>query len=206
MYAPHPFEIQDDDLLFEFLKQHPFGSLITSVDEAILITSIPFSIQREENHTWILEGHLAILNEQSKHLLPYQKAKLLFLQNGTYVSSQVYGHDNVPTYNYQSVQLSGHLDPLNEEETLRHLSDLTHQMERKRENPMAWETLNQELIHQYLKEIKAFRFRVDKKEAAFKLSQNRNASDFESILQDLTKHNCPTSTLEAMKKHCPHKG
>ena len=58
-----------------------------------------------------------------------------------------------------------------------------------------------EMLEAYSKEIVGVRLSVFKMEAAFKLSQNRNETDYQAIIDDLSKGNWnERAVAEEMKK------
>jgi len=119
-----------------------------------------------------------------------------------YISSSVYHHMNVPTYNYQSVYLSGTTVRLNEEEFLTHLKELVHGFEDGRKQPLPFTHFPEKMIQGYLREIVGIRLIVDHMEGAYKLSQNRNQKDFDSIITDLNQHD-RTDLANTMKTNYP---
>lgn len=201
MYIPEPFQITDSAVIEAFVEQHPFGILLFNGQDGIPVAShIPF-LFRKEGEKWLVEGHLAKANPQSSAIRSGNPGK--FIINGAhgYVSSGVYGHVNVPTYNYQAVHLSGMLDRLSDADLRKHLVQVVNHFEQNRENPVNVSELPKEMLNAYEQEITGFRLTVFKTEAAFKLSQNRNDADFESIVADLRKGNADQCKLaEEMQK------
>ncbi len=124
-----------------------------------------------------------------------------------YISSSVYTHVNVPTYNYESVHVSGKLEPLTESEMRNHLSKLVDSFESERENKLTMNQWPTDLIETYLQEIGGYRLEIQQLEAGFKLSQNRNEIDFNRILSDLdTRTYHDRELAQAMKNaKCPIK-
>jgi transcriptional regulator len=68
------------------------------------------------------------------------------------------------------------------------------------------ETLPTEFLEKELHGIVGFEIRVERMEASFKLSQNRNSKDFENIIAELENRNDAHSKAiaEAMREHRPH--
>lgn len=95
-------------------------------------------------------------------------------------------HKVVPTWNYQSVHLSGLVEVSEDVELLRGIvSQLTDSHEAKRETP--WSVLDAEpkYLEAQLHGIVAVTLHVTKVEAKYKLSQNRSVEDRERVITDL---------------------
>lgn len=199
MYVPESFQIKDLSEIESFLLNNSFGTLIHSGDSEPLATHLPFLIERD-NELFTLEGHIALHNEQSKFIRKGKSVLVTFLGATGYVSSSVYGHPNVPTYNYQAVHVYGTINPLSEMELMAHLDKMVRLYEETRCPSLKMENLPKEMLEAYYKEIVGFKIESYKVEAAFKLSQNRNSSDFEAILHDLSKDPRNTDLIESMKK------
>lgn len=187
MYIPKAFEITDFPTILAFLQHHPFGVLLMNGHDGLPVAShLPFLV-RNDNETIIIEGHLARENEQQAYIQNGKQAKIIVSGVHGYVSSSVYGHVNVPTYNYQAVHLSGTIDVLAPDELLEHLKSVVRNFEANRDQPIDFDKWPQDMITRFMEEIIGFRLTVFKTEAAFKLSQNRDDADFERIIEDLAK-------------------
>lgn len=199
MYIPESFKITDLNEIEAFLHNHSFGTLIHSGDSEPLATHLPFLIERKDD-VFTLEGHIAIQNDQSKFLRKGKSVLVTFLGATGYISSAVYGHSNVPTYNYQAVHVYGVVHPMSTSELVTHLDKMVSKHEENRCPSLKMENLPQEMLEAYYQEINGFKIESYKVEAAYKLSQNRNSSDFEAILHDLSKDPKNADLIQAMKK------
>jgi transcriptional regulator len=189
MYIPADFEITDPDTILAFLREHPFGMLVINGEHGVpVISHLPFLL-RFDGEQLIVEGHLARANEQEAYLAGGTMASMVVSGAHGYVSSGVYGHVNVPTYNYQAVHLTGTVSVMNEQELLEHLKQVVAEFEKERPQPLDFDRWPLKMIAHYMDEITGFRLTVEKTEAAFKLSQNRNATDFANIVADLQNGN-----------------
>lgn len=195
MYIPNDFELTDQAIIFAFLQQHSFGTLIVNGNSELPIVShLPFSIY-QKNDQLILEAHLAKVNDQVPFLVSGKLAKMIVTGAHGYVSSSVYGHVNVPTYNYQAVHLSGIIEVLTQAEMLDQLKSLVKNYELNRDQPIDFDLWPAQMITQYMEAIVGFRLTVFKTEAAFKLSQNRNKEDYNRIINDLNQGNTNQQVL-----------
>lgn len=205
MYIPTEFELKDQKLILEFLQQHPFGTLAVNGEDGFpVLVHVPFTCDfgAEKN---LLEFHVASENEIVTAIRDAGQGTMIIQGAHGYISSSVYTHTNVPTYNYQAVHVSGKLEVLNDSELQEHLTQLVDAFESGRENKLHMSMWSADLIDAYKKEITGFRIRIQRTEAAFKLSQNRNEVDFNRIVDDLSSRTYEEKQLAEAMKHtkCP---
>lgn len=106
----------------------------------------------------------------------------------SYISSSWYNHPNAPTWNYMSVHITGKLKVIEGDKLWESVRRLTTRYEQKFTNPVSLDTLP-ESVQKQMYGIVGFEISIDKIEAAFKLSQNRNDEDFENIVKQLRLSN-----------------
>jgi transcriptional regulator len=200
MYIPADFLQSDINEIEQFLHDNSFGTIV-SINELNLpiATHLPFLIERNGDD-FILEGHMAKANQQSALLKKGKNVLLIFQGPNAYVSSAVYDHPNVPTWNYQAVHIHGTVEPMTEEELHSHLGKMVSLHEGKRETPLNYDTLPAEMLKSYGQEIIGFKIVSFNMEAAYKLSQNRNDADHQHIIEDLSKDKKNRSIIEAMNR------
>jgi transcriptional regulator len=153
-----------------------------------------------------LHGHVSKANQQWKDL---EASEVLVIFNGphAYISSSWYDHENVPTWNYIAVHVYGTVK-LIEGEALRHsLSSLVKKYEKNSANPVSMETMTPEYVEDSLRGLVGFEIQINRMEAAYKLSQNRDQKNHEAIVQQLEKLREPGALkiAEAMKECTHHK-
>lgn len=200
MYVPFEFSQNDIIEIEQFLIGNSFGTIVSTNETQLPTAShLPFLIERNKED-FILEGHIARANKQSDLLKKGKNVLLIFQGPNAYVSSSVYDHPNVPTWNYQSVHIYGTIEQMNNEELLEHLKKMVHQHEHKRENPLNYDALPAKMLSDYSKEILGFKVVSYKIEAAYKLSQNRNKKDHQQIINELDKDKKNRSIIEAMNR------
>src|SRR5699024_5522466 len=93
--------------------------------------------------------------------------------------------ENVPTWNYQAVHIYGKASILEKDELIKDLTIMLKKYEENRENPVLWDKLSPHLLDRELKGIVGFKIKVGKIQAANKLSQNRNETDYINIIDKL---------------------
>ncbi len=185
MYIPADFRVDDPAVIRAFLEEHPFGMLTVNGSNGWPVsTHLPFLFVETQDQ-WAVECHLALANELADFLVNGAKATMVVNGAHGYVSSSVYTHVNVPTYNYQAVHLSGTIEVMDETELVEHLKAVVADFEKSRASQLDFDNWPAEMIRHYVTEIKGVRLIILKTEAAFKLSQNRNEVDFDRIVNDL---------------------
>lgn len=65
------------------------------------------------------------------------------------------------------------------------LTNLLEKYEKFCKNSVLWDKLSPEMLQQEIKRIKGLRIKKKEVQAAYKLSQNRNATDYANIISEL---------------------
>lgn len=197
MYIPQEFLISNPQVIADFLEQHSFGQLTAVLPTGDLAAShVPFVLENDKD-TLYFHTHLANENPLSQ-LRDASEVMLVFTGEHGYISSSWYGHPNVPTWNYQAVHVYGTLHKQTPDELYAQLKTLTRLHESTVDGHIDPEALPQRMIQGYLQHITGFRIKSRRTEAAFKLSQNRNAKDFAAIIEQLRERH-PTLAEEMVK-------
>src|SRR5690625_5134630 len=106
MFIPKKFQITDFHEISQFVSEHPFAIIISEKEGRPIATHIPLQLQEIEGKNYVT-GHLAHANEQWKTFKSVEQVLVIFQGPHSYVSSSWYGHENVPTWNYQSIHIYG---------------------------------------------------------------------------------------------------
>ncbi len=186
MYIPKFFKVSNIEEIQVFIQHNSFGTLVTTRNGKPIATHLPFQLVQNGTEAY-LTGHVAYGNPQWRTLGDNEDVLVMFQGPHAYISSSWYGHENVPTWNYQAVHIYGSASLLTKEEMEQDLISLLQKYEKHRENPILWETLTTSLLEKELKGIVGFKIKIKEMQAASKLSQNRNESDYHSIIQHLYK-------------------
>lgn len=188
MYIPKFFKVTDAQDIWDFVQANAFGTMVTTRKGKPIATHLPLQLRKEED-SYYLTGHLAYGNPQWRTFETSEEILVMFQGPHAYISSSWYQDENVPTWNYQAVHMYGTCTLLSEEELKQDLSLLLQKYEKHRENPVLWEKLSPSLIEKELKGIVGFKIEVQDIQAANKLSQNRNAEDYQNIIAKLYEEN-----------------
>ena len=168
-----------------FIKANSFGILLTSTDNKILGSHIPLELEEDMDGNEVIYGHISRANDLLKEF-DQDKDEVLVIYNGphAYISSSWYGHENVPTWNYIAVHVYGKLEIIDKKELKYALSKLMNKYESNMKNPQSMESLSDKTMRQ-IKGIIGFKISINKIQAAYKLSQNRNEEDYDNLIQEL---------------------
>ncbi|MFB2515166.1 MULTISPECIES: FMN-binding negative transcriptional regulator [Lysinibacillus] len=205
MYVPKYYKVSDLEEIKEFIQHNSFATIVSIRKGKPIAAHIPVLLKKIEDDFY-LTGHLAYGNPLWKTFEEVQDILVIFNGPHAYISSSWYEHENVPTWNYQAVHVYGKASLIEGIALEQDLTSLLEKYESFRENPVLWDKLSPELLQQEMKGIKGFKIKVEEVQAAYKLSQNRNASDYANIIKELYKEENPhaDALAEAMKKNRSH--
>ncbi|MEK5520511.1 FMN-binding negative transcriptional regulator [Heyndrickxia sp. FSL W8-0423] len=201
MYIPKYFKITDVDEIWDFVQKNSFGTIVTTEKGKPIATHLPLQLIKEGD-TFYITGHLAYGNPQWRTFETCEDVLVIFQGPHAYISSSWYEKENVPTWNYQAVHIYGPSRVLDEDELKQDLTMLLEKYEKHRENPALWDKLSPKLLENQLKGIVGFKIKVKEIQAAYKLSQNRNETDYNNIIDKLQNEVNPNSkqVAELMEK------
>ena len=202
MHIPKFFEITDSGIIERFIKETSLATLVTRGSEFPVGTHIPLELEINAKGEKVLWGHISKANPQWQDFLLDESVLAIFLSPvNHYISSSWYNHPNAPTWNYMSVHVTGKIKILEGEVLWESVRRLTNRHDRNSLHPVSLDTLPPS-VQQQMNGIVGFEISIEKYEAAFKLSQNRNEEDFRNILKELRLANEPIASLmaEAMEK------
>jgi transcriptional regulator len=183
MYTPRPFTVSPEQAR-DLLREITVGQLVTATEQGPMATMLPWAVD-DENNT--LVGHMARPNAQWQ--MPWQGQALVIAEgpNG-YVSPSWYATKAetgrvVPTWDYVVVQVYGdlvvHDDHAWVDAAVRRLTD---RHEQQRVKPWSVADAPADYIDGQLRGIVGIEVRIDRVEAAVKMSQNKSAADASGVL------------------------
>ncbi|MCX6431200.1 MAG: FMN-binding negative transcriptional regulator [Actinobacteria bacterium] len=201
MYLPKHFEISDLVEISDFVSSVRAADLVTiGPDGAPIATLMPCvwkDLDIENVSYGKLVMHMAKGNQQWKSIVGGTLGLAIIHGPQAYVSPSNYeakltDHKAVPTWNYQSVHLTGTVDVNDDVTLLREIvSDLTNFHEKDRVKPWSVDEADPTYLAAQLRGIVAVTLNITKVEAKYKLSQNRSLVDQEHVNADLLKSDRP---------------
>lgn len=204
MYTPKYARNDNVDELKEFIRAHGFGILFTGSGGKPWATHIPMVLSRDGSR---LTGHVSRANLQWKVFQTGEVVLAVFAGPHTYISSSWYDHENVPTWNYIAVHVSGTIRVIEGEAIITHLKELTRQYEVHSANPVSVEKMTPKFLETEMRGLVAFEIEISEIEGARKLSQNRDDKNHDIIIENLENRADEDSHMIAqeMKKNRPQK-
>ena len=167
----------DEDEIFSFIQANSFGQIISSKNDQIFSSHIPFLLS--DNKTKLI-GHLTKVNPQTQDI---RDAQVLITFQGAhdYISPSWYEGAGVPTWNYQAVHVYGECNTFEDPERLKEVVDtLTAKYESRFKEP--WQPDYKAAM---LGAIVGFEVTISDIQAQYKLSQNKSDNDRKRVIQEL---------------------
>jgi transcriptional regulator len=199
MYIPKYAESKDPAALHEFIEAHSFGMLVTAA-EGIVANQYPFLLDAAEGTLWT---HLARANPQAAALRGGAPCLAVFTGPHAYVSPAAYVKKlHVPTWNYTAVHVRCEAALVEEDAGIE---DILRRTVARFDDRWKYE-LPADFTAQLRKAIVGVKLKIVGLEGKFKLSQNRDAEDYASVLKSFAARTDDNSReLTAyMRKTSPH--
>ncbi len=184
-----PYHTEKDEVkMLAFMKAHPFAMVIGAGDGYPAASQLPLEII-EENGNLFFFGHMM---KKTSHHLAFEKNEnvlAIFTSPHAYVSAAWYKDPAVgSTVNYIAVHAKGKIKFTDDAGTYEAVRSITDRHIGKN-SPASFNNLSQEYINAMIKAIVGFKIEVVAIDNVFKLSQNRDAEDRQSIIRHLEERN-----------------
>ena len=189
MYVPPHFHEIDRDEIAALIAAAPLASVIAQTEAGLIANHLPLLVGRDG----ALIGHVALANDMHRLIAEGQEVLVIFRGVDGYISPNDYPskaehHRHVPTWNYQVVHVYGTISFQHETRDKRAaVGLLTRDHERRVNGADAWRMADapEDFMAQMLDGIVAFRIDVRRTLAKSKLSQNREARDYQGAIAGL---------------------
>jgi len=206
LYTPPLFDGRDRAAISRLMHDHPFATLITPGPQEPRVSHVPLLLVSNCEPHGTLLGHVARANPHWKDAAGVDSIAV-FHGPHAYVSPSWYGEPAkaVPTWNYATVHAHGTLEIIEDAAETRGVLDaLVQRFESGRAAPWRFAMPERER-DALVSAIVAFRLRIKRLDAKFKLSQNRNAADPERVMAALEAEPYAESTATAawMRSYAP---
>ncbi|HEU4859179.1 MAG TPA: FMN-binding negative transcriptional regulator [Chitinophagaceae bacterium] len=187
MYNLPYFKEHDQDVVLQFMREHPFVFLSGVTEEnKPAATQVPVFIDEKDGKLF-LTGHIMRNTDHHKAFVKNPNVLAVFTGPHVYVSGTWYSDPHqASTWNYMSVHAKGILKFGNYDDLVAILKRLTLHYENN--NPASttvFDNLSSEYIVSLIKAIVAFEVEIMSVENVFKLSQNRDEKSYNNIISNL---------------------
>lgn len=187
MYIPKINAVTDEAVIDDFIRTNDFAIVVSApsgeANGELVATHVPLELITRPDGQRLLYGHVAKANPHWRALSPEKPVLAIFAGPHTYISPRWYEHPDVPTWNYMTAHVYGKPRLIeNEAELYATLSRLVQRHEG--ESGYTLEGLPEKVAAQ-IHGVVGFEITVERIEAKFKLSQNRKAADYASIIAQL---------------------
>ena len=183
IYNPPRYQSNDVSEAFELMEYYPFATVISVVDQEPVISHLPLTPVMTGQKMQLI-GHLAKANSHWQEL---NKVPVTALFHGAhaYITPKWYEQNDVPTWNYSTVHVTGRVELIEHEAGLIEcLKGLREHMEKIW--PSGWEFfVPEDLAARLTQSIAGFRIHVESIQFKQKLGQNKSPKSIEGVVQGL---------------------
>ncbi|KPP84393.1 MAG: transcriptional regulator [Rhodobacteraceae bacterium HLUCCO07] len=174
---PNPAYRPDNaDESLAFAREAGFGLLaVADGDRAPMLSHVPFLVAGDGAS---VELHLVRSNPIARACNAPLAARIAVQGPHSYVSPDWYGiDDQVPTWNYLAIHLTGRLTPLPDAELPGILDRLSAHFESRLAPKPEWtaDKMDPDTLARMMRQIRPFRFVIERLDSTWKLSQNKPA-------------------------------
>jgi transcriptional regulator len=194
MYIPPLFRESDPAFIRSFLRQNAFATLVCSDGRGPIASHLLLEAEGKDDSPLVLCGHMSRENPQWRSFDSASEVLAIFQGPHAYISAGWYSVKSAPTWNYISVHVHGTPRIIEDRvelfSLLKRLVD-SNEASYPEGSRYTIESLPRDILDGMMKGIVGFRIIVTRVEAAAKLSQNRNVSDYRTIVEKLKGEGTP---------------
>lgn len=186
MYDLPHYKEPDQEVLLQFMRDHPFAMIIATANNSAYATQLPLLIDKRPD-AFYLKGHMMRKQDHQQAFENNPEALVIFTGPQAYVSAGWYSNpQQASTWNYMSVHVRGCLQFLPEsalESILQEVS-LHFELNNAAAAPV-YNNLPPAYRQRLIKSIIGFEIKIESLEHVFKLSQNRDEESYDHIISHL---------------------
>jgi len=187
MHPAPAFHVTDEARLLAWIEAHPFMTLVGAPVGRPLVAHAPVVVRRLETGL-ALDFHLSRGNGLAGALVQGFSGLLVGLGADAYISPDWYvSADQVPTWNYVTVEAEGPVAALDAAGLTTLLDDLSAQEEARLRPKRPWTRakMSPGVFDRMSRAIIGARLTVERLEGTFKLSQNKSEADRDGAIAGL---------------------
>ncbi|MFC7358092.1 FMN-binding negative transcriptional regulator [Jejudonia soesokkakensis] len=191
MYPPSHHQSQDIQKMIAVIKNYPLGMLVSAKNDEPFITHIPIIYNDKSGK---LVAHIDKFNPQVETLVDGADVTVVFKGPDTYISPSIYTTQQLPTWNYIIVHVKGTISLINEPEAAKNTMIAMTEFLEQPDQKYILDKENKSM-DRFVNYIQAFDITITNWEGKFKLSQDKNAQDYENAKQELLKNTPSTKRV-----------
>jgi transcriptional regulator len=206
LYVPEHFRESRIEVQRALIARYPLGTLVAVTSEGITANHIPMQLLPAADGPGLLRGHIARANPLWRLLQIDATVLAVFIGPDHYVSPTWYPSKRehgkaVPTWNYATVHVSGHIRFIEDAGWLRTLVEsLTDEHEQAIPNRWRISDAPPDFIDGMVRAIVGFEIRVSAIEGKVKASQNRSAADRAGVAEALRAAGLPPEDVAQLSR------
>jgi transcriptional regulator len=192
MYIPTHFEESRLHELHEFMRRHPFASIVAQAAGYLDANHVPLILDPGHGPCGRLRGHVARANSMWQDIEAGAAVLVIFHGPHGYISPNFYPAKQehgmvVPTWNYAVVHARGRIAWLHDRQWLRALvTELTERHEAEQAEPWRVSDAPEAYIEKMIKGIVGLEISIDALQGKMKFSQNRAEADRVGVRRGLS--------------------
>ncbi len=190
MHPSAAFATEDEALLLAHLAAHPFATIAALADGRLRVAHAPVVV-RKLTDSLCLDFHLSRSNALAGGLEAGFRAVVVSLGPDAYISPDCYGSaDQVPTWNYVSVEAEGPVAAMDDLGLVALLDDLSAQEEFRLAPKPLWTRAKMSAgrFEAMRRAIVGVRLKVERLEGTTNLGQNKSEAERTSVVVALGDH------------------
>jgi transcriptional regulator len=190
MHPNAAFRTDEQAVLLARLAARPLATLSAAVDGRLLVAHAPVMARRLGDGL-ALDFHLSRSNALAAAIAAGFRAVAVSVEAESYISPDWYADaDQVPTWNYVSVEAEGPVVALDDEGLVALLDDLSAQGEARLlpKTPWTRHKMSPGRFEAMTRAIIGARMTVERLEGTTKLSQNKSDADLAAVVAALGDH------------------
>lgn len=191
MYTPPPFK-SDRAASLAFAEARGFGTVCAFDGRKPIASLLPFYLSYADDGAPRALFHLARGNPLAKHADGTSPWLLAVSGADAYVSADWYvSADQVPTWLYQSVHLTGPVRTLDDDELAVQIDTLSAKFEHRLlpKKPWTSDKMTAARLDVMKRAIVGFVMRIEEVEGSFKLNQHKSEADYAAVANALVARN-----------------
>lgn len=207
MYSKPEFAPLSRDEVFGLIEAAAFATVVTAGPQGLVVSHLPFVLDRARGENGTLVSHLARANPHSTLISEGRETVAIFHGPHGYNSPSWYPRnpvrDSAPTWNFAVVHCHGRPVPLDDHATARHLLQLVDVLEKERDDRWRMRELGPGGMERRIPHILGFDLPIERLEAKFKMGQDERLYDTSGAIGALEQNHPALAAM--MKAHNAHR-